>query len=107
MKRLNNFLKPISKTHIQSEIPLDINSFLFHNGFNGLGLRQTFQHKNYKININKKLTSIYMNAFIKSSHNQTDFKSLIYLFFKFKTYDKMIYKKFIFKNFLNLFLKCF
>jgi len=107
MKRLNSFLKPISKNHIQSEIPLDTNSFLFHNGFNGLGLRETLQHKNYKININKKFTSIYMNGFLKSSHNKTDFKSLIYLFFKFKTYDKMIYKKFIFKNFLNLFLKCF
>lgn len=106
-KRLNSFLKPISKNHIQSEIPLDTNSFLFHNGFNGLGLRQTLKHKNYKININKKFTSIYMNGFLKSSHNKTDFKSLIYLFFKFKTYDKMIYKKFIFKNFLNLFLKCF
>ena len=107
MKKLNNFLKPISKNHIQSKISLDINSFLFHNGFNATGLRETFQHKNYKININKKITSIYMNGFIKSSHNQTDFKSLIYLFFKFKIYDKMIYKKFIFKNFLNLFLKCF
>ena len=107
MKKLNNFLKPSSKNHIQSKISPDINSFLFHNGFNATGLRETLQHKNYKININKKITSIYMNGFIKSSHNQTDFKSLIYLFFKFKTYDKIVYKKFILKNFFNLFLKCF
>lgn len=107
MKKLNNFLKPISKNHIQSKISLDINSFLFHNGFNATGLSQTLKHKDYKININKKLSSIYMNGFIKSSHNQTDFKSILFLFFTLRRYDKTLFKKFIFKNFLNLFLKCF